>query len=65
MCNSSNGSHSISHFFLSTAWKEATSGEFTVKMFDGSHFYLKDSANEKILLDYITKQLETSEMDYF
>lgn len=47
------------------AWKEATSGEFTVKMFDGSHFYLKDSANEKILLDYITKQLETSEMDYF
>lgn len=47
------------------AWQDITSGEFTVKMLNGSHFYLKDPANEKILLDYITKQLETSEMDYF
>uniref|UniRef100_A0A8C6T3Z4 S-acyl fatty acid synthase thioesterase, medium chain n=1 Tax=Neogobius melanostomus TaxID=47308 RepID=A0A8C6T3Z4_9GOBI len=47
------------------AWKEATSGEFTIKMLDGSHFYLKEASNEKILLDYITKQLETSELDYF
>lgn len=47
------------------AWKEATSGEFTVKMLDGAHFYLKEASNEKILLDYITKHLETSELDYF
>lgn len=47
------------------AWKEVTSGEFMVKMLDGAHFYLKEASNEKILLDYITKQLETSEMDYF
>lgn len=46
------------------AWKDITSGDFTVRMFDGSHFYLKDSGNEKIILDYITKTLETSEMDY-
>ncbi|XP_055013169.1 S-acyl fatty acid synthase thioesterase, medium chain isoform X2 [Boleophthalmus pectinirostris] len=38
------------------AWKEITTGEFTVKMLDGSHFYLKEATNEKILLDYITKQ---------
>ena len=47
-----------------TAWRDITSGDFTVRMFDGSHFYLKDSENEKIILDYITKHLETSEMDY-
>lgn len=47
------------------AWKEVTTGEFTVKMLDGSHFYLKETSNEKIILDYITKQLETSELDYF
>nr|XP_020453284.1 S-acyl fatty acid synthase thioesterase, medium chain isoform X2 [Monopterus albus] len=46
------------------AWKDITSGDFTVRLFDGSHFYLKDSGNEKILLDYITRHLETSEMDY-
>uniref|UniRef100_A0A3Q0SPR5 S-acyl fatty acid synthase thioesterase, medium chain n=1 Tax=Amphilophus citrinellus TaxID=61819 RepID=A0A3Q0SPR5_AMPCI len=46
------------------AWKDVTSGEFTIKMFEGSHFYLKDSGNEKIILDYITKHLETSEIDY-
>lgn len=46
------------------AWRDATSGDFTIRMFDGSHFYLKDCGNEKIILDYITKHLETSEMDY-
>ncbi|TMS18712.1 S-acyl fatty acid synthase thioesterase, medium chain [Larimichthys crocea] len=46
------------------AWKSITSGDFTTRMLDGSHFYLKDPGNEKILLDYITKQLETSEIDY-
>lgn len=48
----------------STAWKSITSGDFTIRLLHGSHFYLKDSGNEKVLLDYITKQLETSEMDY-
>uniref|UniRef100_A0A4W6EGN2 oleoyl-[acyl-carrier-protein] hydrolase n=1 Tax=Lates calcarifer TaxID=8187 RepID=A0A4W6EGN2_LATCA len=46
------------------AWKDITSGDFTVRMLDGSHFYLKESGNEKIILDYVTKHLETSEMDY-
>lgn len=47
------------------AWKKMTSGEFTVKILEGSHFYLKEALNENILLDYITKQLEASELDYF
>lgn len=46
------------------AWKDVTSGDFTVKMLDGSHFYLKEPENEKLILDYVTKQLETSQMDY-
>ncbi|XP_029976799.1 S-acyl fatty acid synthase thioesterase, medium chain [Salarias fasciatus] len=46
------------------AWKEITSGDFTVRMLDGSHFYLKDPANEEILLDYIRRHLETAHMDY-
>uniref|UniRef100_A0A3Q2CU69 oleoyl-[acyl-carrier-protein] hydrolase n=1 Tax=Cyprinodon variegatus TaxID=28743 RepID=A0A3Q2CU69_CYPVA len=46
------------------AWRSITSGDFTIRMFDGSHFYLKDAGNEKILLDHITKALETAEMDY-
>ncbi|XP_003969244.2 S-acyl fatty acid synthase thioesterase, medium chain isoform X1 [Takifugu rubripes] len=46
------------------AWKSITSGDFTIRLLHGSHFYLKDSGNEKVLLDYITKQLESSEMDY-
>ncbi|XP_044028812.1 S-acyl fatty acid synthase thioesterase, medium chain isoform X1 [Siniperca chuatsi] len=56
------GKEDISHDLQ--AWKDITSGDFTVRMLDGSHFYLKDSGNEKILLDYVTKHLETSEMDY-
>ncbi|XP_061597236.1 S-acyl fatty acid synthase thioesterase, medium chain-like [Cololabis saira] len=46
------------------AWRDVTSGDFTIRMFDGAHFYLKEAGNEKILLDYITKHLETLEMDY-
>ncbi|XP_061112077.1 S-acyl fatty acid synthase thioesterase, medium chain [Conger conger] len=46
------------------AWRDITSGEFTVKMLPGSHFYLKDSSNEKVILDLITKHLETAEIDY-
>ncbi|XP_030645018.1 S-acyl fatty acid synthase thioesterase, medium chain [Chanos chanos] len=46
------------------AWKHMTSGEFTVHMLPGSHFYLKEAANEKVILDHITKHLETAEMDY-
>ncbi len=47
-----------------TAWKDMTSGDFTVQMLPGSHFYLKEAANEKYLLDHITKHLETAEIDY-
>ncbi|CAN9503548.1 unnamed protein product [Ophioblennius macclurei] len=46
------------------AWKEMTSGDFTVRMLDGSHFYLKDPANEAVILDYVRKYLETADMDY-
>ncbi|XP_016146660.1 S-acyl fatty acid synthase thioesterase, medium chain-like [Sinocyclocheilus grahami] len=46
------------------AWKDMTNGDFTVQMLPGSHFYLKEEANEKYVLDHITKHLETAEMDY-
>lgn len=50
--------------FCFIAWKNMTSGDFTVQMLPGSHFYLKEAANEKYILDHITKHLETAEMDY-
>ncbi|KAJ8273403.1 hypothetical protein GJAV_G00101240 [Gymnothorax javanicus] len=56
------GKEDVSHDLQ--AWRHVTSGEFTLKMLPGSHFYLKDSANEKIILDFITKHLEMAEMDY-
>lgn len=59
-----NDSVQVVVFFSLTAWKEMTTGDFTIRMLDGSHFYLKDPANEKIILDYVTKHLETAEMDY-
>lgn len=46
------------------AWRDITRGEFTVKMLPGSHFYLKDPSNEKVILDIVTKHLETAEIDY-
>ncbi|XP_076864123.1 S-acyl fatty acid synthase thioesterase, medium chain [Brachyhypopomus gauderio] len=46
------------------AWKIITTGDFNVHMLSGSHFYLKDAENEKVILDYITKHLETAEMNY-
>lgn len=46
------------------AWKDMTSGDFTIQMLPGAHFYLKEAANEKIILDHVTKHLETAEMDY-
>uniref|UniRef100_A0AAY5KES7 oleoyl-[acyl-carrier-protein] hydrolase n=1 Tax=Esox lucius TaxID=8010 RepID=A0AAY5KES7_ESOLU len=46
------------------AWKDISSGDFTVQMLPGGHFYLKDASNEEIILDCITKYLETAEMDY-
>uniref|UniRef100_A0A3P9IZD5 S-acyl fatty acid synthase thioesterase, medium chain n=1 Tax=Oryzias latipes TaxID=8090 RepID=A0A3P9IZD5_ORYLA len=45
-------------------WRCITSGEFTIKMFDGAHFYLKDPGNEKLLLDHMLKHLEASQLDY-
>lgn len=47
-----------------TAFRAMTSGDFNVQMLPGSHFYLKNAANEKVILDYMTKHLETAEMDY-
>lgn len=47
------------------AWKDITSGDFTIRMLEGSHFYLKEAENEKHILDYVTNHLEACEMDYF
>ncbi|XP_058474368.1 S-acyl fatty acid synthase thioesterase, medium chain isoform X2 [Solea solea] len=47
------------------AWKDMTSGDFTVRILDGAHFYLKEAGNEKLILDYVTNHLEASQMDYF
>ncbi|CAL8292377.1 unnamed protein product [Merluccius merluccius] len=46
------------------AWRDVSSGDFTVRMLEGDHFYLKDSGNEKVLIDLVTKHLETADMDY-
>ncbi|CAL9690763.1 unnamed protein product [Knipowitschia caucasica] len=46
-------------------WRDVTTGDFTVQILGGGHFYLKESTNQKTLLDFITKQLETSELHYF
>ncbi|KAG5842962.1 S-acyl fatty acid synthase thioesterase, medium chain isoform X2 [Anguilla rostrata] len=46
------------------AWRHVTRGEFTVKMLPGPHFYLKDPSNEKVILDIVTRHLETAEIDY-
>ncbi|XP_076157022.1 S-acyl fatty acid synthase thioesterase, medium chain [Alosa pseudoharengus] len=46
------------------AWNDMTSGDFSIQMLPGAHFYLREAANEKIILDTVTRHLETAEMDY-
>lgn len=47
-----------------TAWRDVTSGELTVRLLAGAHFYLKEPLNEEILLDHMRRHLETARMDY-
>ncbi|XP_029444673.1 S-acyl fatty acid synthase thioesterase, medium chain-like [Rhinatrema bivittatum] len=45
-------------------WKDLTSGNVIIYDLPGGHFYLKDPANEKIILSHIAKHLESAENTY-
>ncbi|XP_045205154.2 S-acyl fatty acid synthase thioesterase, medium chain-like [Mercenaria mercenaria] len=39
------------------AWKDISTGPFSITMFDGGHFYLKEEANMKKLCNYVSDAL--------
>lgn len=46
--------------FVFSAWKDISTGAFSITMMDGGHFYLKDKPNTDQIIQRITDALDNS-----